>query len=267
MKSVCVAVVAWLACTGHNAVALELTARDVTEAVFKSQTSTPVDFSHRNLGALDLSGLDFKGAQLAGADLTGADLSSANLTKTDLTGALLDRATLIGADFSGADLSHVSILRPTVFSTLDNDHRDAPRFRGTNLSDSRIVANRLDGTDFREANLTRAVLGPLSHAWGEARTSQRAVMLGCDFSGATLVDANLVNGVFLFAKFRDANMRGVLLAGADLSKADMTGADLTGADLTNANLDEAVLTDVRGLATVRGFDTIRNLDRTIRAIQ
>ena len=71
---------------------------------------------------------------------------------------------------------------------------------------TRDVANRLDGADFRGANLTRAVLGPVDHAWGEERYAQRSVMIGCDFSGARMVEANLVNGVFLFAKFRDADL-------------------------------------------------------------
>ena len=51
---------------------------------------------------------------------------------------------------------------------------------------------------------------------------------------------------------------------ADLSKVDLSGADLTGADLTNANLDEANLAGVKGFDTVRGRDSIRNLDRAFR---
>ena len=109
-----------------------------------------------------------------------------------------------------------------------------------------------------------AILGPQDHAWGEERYAHRSVMISCDFSQANLAGANLVNGIFHFAKFRDAGMRGALLAGADLTKADLTGADLTGADLTGANLEEADLSRVTGLATVRGLATIRNLDKAIR---
>jgi uncharacterized protein YjbI with pentapeptide repeats len=253
----------WLTGASPTA-ALDVTARDVTEAFFKSDAAHPADFSGRKLEQLDLSGLDFKGARLAGANLYGSDLTTANLARTDLAGAKLDRATLIKADFTRADLSGATILRPTVFSTLDNDRRDAPRFAGANLSAARIVASRLDGVDFRGANLTRVVLGPQDHGWGEERYAQRTVMIGCDFTGATLIEANLSNSVLLFAVFRDADLTGAQLQHADLSKADLTGADLTGADLTGANLEDANLSQVRGLATVVGLATIFNLDKAIR---
>lgn len=244
--------------------AAELTARDVTEAFFKAEPGHPVDFTGRTLASLDLAGLDFKKARLPGADLYGADLTGANLTGVDLAGARLDRATLIGADFSGANLAGASILRPTVFSDLANNPREAPRFRGANLSNVHIVANRLDGADFSSADMTGAVLGPIDHAWGEERYAQRSVMLGSDFSGARLRDANLINGVYQFANFRGADMTGALLAGADLSKADLTGADLTGADLTGANLDEAILSGVKGFETIHGLASAHNVDRAIR---
>ncbi|MGU7837821.1 pentapeptide repeat-containing protein, partial [Escherichia coli] len=93
----------------------------------------------------------------------------------------------------GADLSSATILRPTLFSDLDNDPKDAPSFHGANLTRIHIVATRLDGADFTNADMTEAVLGPIDHAWGEARYAQRSVMLGCDFSGSKLVRANLIN--------------------------------------------------------------------------
>ena len=45
---------------------------------------------------------------------------------------------------------------------------------------------------------------------------------------------------------------------------DLTGADLTGADLTGANLYGAKLTGVRGLETVKGLASTRNLDKAKR---
>jgi len=245
-------------------VGAELSAKDVTTALFKATPPPVVDFSGRSLGGLDLSGLDFKRALLRGSDLSGADLSSANLTGVDLAGARLDRATLIRADFSGANLAGATILRPTIFSTLDNDHREAPRFRGADLTGIRIVSSRLDGADFQDANLTRAVLGPIDYVWGEGRAAQRSVLLSCTFDRATLTHANLANAVLMFASFRDADLRGANLAGADLTKADFTGADLTGADLTGANFDDAVLTHARGLASAVGLATILNIDKAHR---
>jgi uncharacterized protein YjbI with pentapeptide repeats len=61
---------------------------------------------------------------------------------------------------------------------------------------------------------------------------------------------------------RFANLTGALLNGADLSGADLSGADLTGADLTGVNATEAdfggaVLTNARGLDTVKGLERPR----------
>lgn len=244
--------------------AADLTAREVTQAFFKATRAAPADFAGRKLIELDLSGLDFKRARLTGADLYGADLSSADLTGVALQGARLDRATLIKANFAGADLSSATILRPTLFSGLESDPKDAPSFRGANLTRTRILSTRLDGADFSSADLTDAVLGRIDYAWGEARHAQRAVMQGCNFEDSKLVRTDLSNGVFYFARFRRADLSGANLTGADLSKADLSGADLTGANLTDANLDEAILAGVRGLDTVRGLHSVRNLDRSVR---
>ncbi len=246
------------------AAAADLTAREVTQAFFKATSTAPVDFAGRKLEELDLSGLDFKRARLTGADLYGADLSSADLSGVSLQGARLDRATLIKANFTGADLSRATILRPTLFSDLTNNPKDAPSFHAANLTRVRILSTRLDGADFSSADMTDAMLGHIDFAWGEARHAQRAVMQGCNFDDAKMVRTDLSNGVLYFATFRRADLTGANLSGADLSKADLSGADLTGADLTDANLDEAILAGVRGFDTVRGLQSVRNLDRSVR---
>ena len=76
--------------------ATDLTARQVTERLFRADPAAPPDFSNMDLRELDLSGLNFKGAALRGSDLFGADLSGADLSKTDLSNARLDRVILIG---------------------------------------------------------------------------------------------------------------------------------------------------------------------------
>ena len=253
-----------LALSAVPCLAAELTARDVTEAIFKATAAVPADFSGRKLEDLDLSGLDFKHARLPGADLYGADLSTADLSGVNLHGARLDRATIIRANFSGADLSGATLLRPNVFSGFGNDRSEVANFRGAHMSKVRIVANHLDGADFSGADLSGAMLGPVDHAWGEERYSQRAVMVGCNFSGAVLAHANLKNIVFQFANFRGADLTGALLNGADLSRADLTGADLTGADLTGADVDGAIVAGVRGLDTVQGLSSAHNFDRIVR---
>jgi len=241
--------------------AADYTVRQLTEALFSARADAPLDLSGKDLRLLDLSDIDFKRSRLVGADLTGVDLTAANLSGADLTRARLDRATVVRADFSSARLRGASLRNPTVFSDLNIDLADAPRFRNADLSGAQIAA-RLDGADFRGADLTRAVIGPRSATWGSWKP--RTVMRGCDFSGAKLVEVDLTNTVLHFARFVGADLSRANLTRADLSNADLSDADLSGADLTEADFDGANLSRVRGLETAKGFATVRNLDKAQR---
>lgn len=239
-----------------------LTARDVTTAFFKASPGERIDFSGRTLRDLDLSGLNFGRAKMAGADLFGADLTSANLSGVDLSGSNLNRTTVIKADFSGADLSGANIQRPSVSTSLDYDMAESPRFAGADMRNVRMTAKMI-GADFRGANLTGANLGP-HEPRADISSMPNSVYKACDFSGATMTDVDLNRAVLMFSRFVGADLRRANLSYTDLSKADLSGADLTAADLTEANLDGANLSGTRGLETVRGRDTIKNLDRTLR---
>ena len=239
-----------------------VSAREVTAALFKSNGGSRIDFSGRNLRDLDLSGLDFHEALLAGADLFGADLTSSNLTGVDLSGVNLNRAIVIRADFSGANLHNASFMRPSVSTTLDYDVAEAPKFAGADMRNIRMTTKMI-GADFRGANLTGATMGP-HEPRADLSSMPASILKSCDFSGATLTDVDLSRAVLTFSRFVGADMRRINLTLADLSKADLSGADLTGADLTDANLDEANLAGVKGFETVRGRDSIRNLDRAAR---
>jgi uncharacterized protein YjbI with pentapeptide repeats len=240
----------------------ELTARDVTTAVFRAAPGERLDFSGRNLRHLDLSGLDFKGATLIRADLFGADLTGANLAGADLTGVNLNRVVAIRTDFTGARLADATLMRPNVSTTLDFWPAEMPRFTRADMRRIRMTV-RLHGADFRGADLTAARMGP-HEPRADLSSLPASVLTGCDFSGATLADVDLSRAVLTFSRFVDADMRRMNLTLADLSKADLSGADLTGADLTDANLDEANLVGVTGLDTVRGLDTVKNFDRAVR---
>lgn len=242
--------------------AADLSVREVTEALFRAAPSVPVDFARRDLSSLDLSGLDFKRARLGGADLFGVDLSGANLTGTDLAGARLDRAVLTGTDFSGASLRGASLLRPTVYSSLGFDRREAPSFAGADLTGIRITA-RLDGAVSCGADLSRADISP-HETRGDVSSMPRNQLPYCDFTDANLEGANLQYALLTFAKLVRARLGGANLANSDLSKADLSGADLTGANLAGADLDGAILTGAVGLDAVRGLDRVVNLDRAVR---
>jgi uncharacterized protein YjbI with pentapeptide repeats len=243
----------------------DFTARDVAATLFKAKAGEPVDYSHHNLTYLDLAGLDFKGAKLAHSDLFAVDLTGANLRGADLSDTRLDRTVLIHADFAGANLSGASILRPTVYTDLEENLADAPSFAGANLQGIRVMA-KMSGSDFHGADLTGANLSPLESRPGQGTitTLAKNMLKSCDFSRAIMRGVNLDRAVLTFSHFVGADLRDANLTNADLSKADLTGADLTGANLTGADLDGATLLGVKGLDTVKGLSTALNFDKTIR---
>ena len=127
-----------------------------------------------------------------------------------------------------------------------------------------IFTDALGIVDARN-NLSRADFSPLELRPGQGTlvTLSRNVFKSCDFSGARFYRANLIRGDFTFARFNGADLRQADLTEADLSKADLRGADLTYANLTGADLYDTNLSGVKGLDTVKGLGTSKNLDKAI----
>lgn len=243
----------------------DFTAREITRQLFQAKPGEPPDYAGRDLTYLDLSGLDFKQATLARTDLYGVDFTGSDLKGTDMSHARLDRAVLIRTDLSGANLQGATIFRPTVYADMQNNHADAPRFAGANLTGIRVQAD-LSGADFRGADLTRADFSPLEARPGQGTlvTLARNVLKSCNFSGATLRHADLTRSVLMFSSMVGADLTGAKLVEADLSKVDFSGANLTGADVTGADFDGANLAGVKGLETVKGLDHAVNFDKAFR---
>ena len=239
-----------------------LSAREVTQMLFKADGGRRIDLSGRTLRGLDLSGLDFKSAKLTGADLFGADLTTANLRGADLSGAILNRTTIIRTDFSGADLHGAAFMRPSVSTSLSYEFAEAPRFSGADMRGVRLTSH-MEGVDFRGVNLAGAKLGP-HEPRADISSMPSSMLIHCDFSGAIMTDIDLSRAVLTFSRFVGADLRRATLDLADLTRADLSGADLTDADLSGANLDGAILSGAKGFETVRGRDSVRNLDRAIR---
>lgn len=252
---------AWPWLMASAAMAADISAREVAEALFKSAQDAPADLSDRSLAGLDLAGLDFKGARLTGSDLFGADLTRTRLNGANLEGAKLDRATVSYTDFSGAKMKGATLRSLTVFSDLEPNPREAPRFKGTDLSGAEIIA-RLDGADFRGANLTGARIKPQPPSWGAF--IPRAVLVGADFSSANLTRLEVRKAVLRFARFVDADLSGADFRDCDLSGADFSGAELAGADFTGTNLDGAIFHGAKGFDRAKGLADAVNAERTIR---
>ncbi len=242
----------------------DMTVRDISTALYKLSPGEKLDYSGRDLTYLDLSGLDFKAAVLRGSDFYGTDFTDASLKGADLTKCRLDRAVLIRADLSGADLTDATILRPTIYSDLSSNPKDAPHFAGARLARVKFQAD-LSGSDFRGAEMTEANFSPLEPRPGQGTFVTKAnECRSCDFSGATLVRANMTEAQMAFASFKGADLRDAIFAKADLAKSDFSGADLTGADLSEADLDSANLAGAKGLDRTRGLETARNLEKAFR---
>jgi uncharacterized protein YjbI with pentapeptide repeats len=239
----------------------KLTARDVTARLFKAAPGSHPDLEKLNLTRLDLADLDFKGADLDGADLYGTDLTRAHLAGSSLVGARLDRATITSADFSGADLTDARILRPTIFTTLEINAAEAPKFKGAKLV--RIRSDGwLDRADFSGADLTGAVFG--GGASREESLFSPATLTAANFTKATLKETKFPGAALKYARFIDADLSGANLRGANLTGAHFSGANVAGADFTGANLDEADLRGARGLDQAIGLSTAINIGSALR---
>jgi uncharacterized protein YjbI with pentapeptide repeats len=163
-----------------------------------------------------------------------ANLSRANLRGADLNIAEFSRADLSEADLGGANLSSAEL-------------------SGANLRRANLSSAELSWAHLHVANLSEACLGwaKLSNADLSVAELGKADLRGTDLSGANL------NG---------ANLDGANLSRANLCEADLTRANLSGAVCGHTTFADVVLSDVKGLASIKhdGPSTI-GIDTLIRS--
>jgi uncharacterized protein YjbI with pentapeptide repeats len=200
------------------------------------------DLSNKDLGYLEFNKMDLRHCKMVNTSFFGAYLMGANLSGANLQGAYLNLARLENADFSGADLTDAIIFQ-AIFSKTN--------FNGANLSNARMIGT-LGDVDMRGATIKKGRFG--LDIGNQPMGQMKFDSVSGKFTNANFEGADLNVASFHFADLSGANLRNTNLHRADFSKADLTGADLTGANMENAILDGTIMTNVKGLEAIKGYD-------------
>lgn len=204
--------------------------------------SKSCDLSNKDAGYLEFDGMDLRHCTMVNTSFFGAYLRGANLS-----GANLERAYLNLARLENADLSYANLKDAIIFQAIF----DKTNFKGANLSNARVIGT-LGNVDMSEANITKGRFG--LDIGNQPMGAMRFDAIGGNFSNTNFEGADINRNNVRFGNFRNANLRNTNLFRADFSKADLTGADITGADLNEAVLDGTIMTGVKGIEAIKGYD-------------
>jgi uncharacterized protein YjbI with pentapeptide repeats len=208
----------------------------------KQINSKTCDLSNKDAGYLIFNGLDLSHCNMQNVGFFGAELMGAKLKGANLTGAYLNLARIENADFSKANLTDAIIFQ-AIF--------DKTNFEGANLTNARMIGT-LGNVNMSNATIQRGRFG--LDIGNQPMGAMRFDAIGGNFANTNFEGADINRSNFRFANLRGANLRGTDLFRADFSKADLTGADITGAKMGEAVLDGTIMTDVKGLEAIKGYD-------------
>ncbi len=211
----------------------------------KQINSKSCDLTNKDAGYLIFNGLDLRHCNLENVGFFGAELMGANLSGTNMKNSYLNLARIENANFSRADLTNATIFQP-IFSKTN--------FEGANLTNARMIGTLGD------VNMSNAIIknGRFGLDIGnQPMGAMRFDAIGGNFANANFEGADINRSNFKFANLRGANLRNTDLFRADFSKADLTGADITGAKMGEAVLDETIMTKVKGIAAIKGYDVAK----------
>lgn len=211
----------------------------------KQINSKTCDLSNKDAGYLVFNGMDLSHCNMQNISFFGAELMGAKLSGANLQGAYLNLARLENADLSNTNLTNATIFQ-AIFSKTN--------FAGANLSNARMIGS-LGNVNMSNATINKGRFG--LDLGNQPMGQMKFDSVGGNFSGTNFEGTDLSVAAFRFGDLRGANLRNTNLYRADLIKANLTGADLTGANLTNAEVDDAIFKDVKGLASTKGFDTVK----------
>lgn len=221
----------------------------------KQINSKTCDLSNKDAGYLVFNGLDLSHCNMQNVSFFGAELMGAKLKGANLQGAYLNLARLENADLSGANLTNATIFQ-AIF--------DKTNFQGANLTNARMIGT-LGNVNMSDATVVKGRFG--LDIGNQPMGAMRFDAIGGRFANTNFEGADINRSNFKFADFRNANLRNTDLFRADFSKADLTGADITGAKMGEAVLDETIMTNVKGLEAIKGYDETKGkcIDCTIKA--
>lgn len=204
--------------------------------------SKSCDLSNKDVGYLDFKGMDLRHCNMTNTSFFGAYLIGANLSGANMQKSYLNLARLENADLSKANLTDATIFQ-AIF--------DKTNFQGANLTNARMIGT-LGNVDMSNAIVKNGRYG--LDIGNQPMGAMRFDAIGGKFTNTNFEGADLNRCNLKFADLRNANLRNTDLFRADLSKADLTGADITGAKMGEAVLDDTIMTGVKGLEAIKGYD-------------
>ena len=168
-----------------------------------------VQIKHKSTGKILLNATNdsIRGCTLSGHDLSGADFSN-----HDLSGCKFSGCNLCDCDFKAATMIHTQI---------ENSVLKRANFYQANMRNADMSDNVLD-----LANLSCC-------------TATETLFRHCKINGANLSKGKFDKADFFFCELKSD------FTGASLMEANLFGADLTQADFTRADLRNANMTDAR----------------------
>jgi uncharacterized protein YjbI with pentapeptide repeats len=208
----------------------------------KQINSKTCDLQNKDMGYLVFNGLNLSHCNMQNVSFFGAELMGANLQGANLKNAYLNLARLENANLSKADLTNATIFQ-AIF--------DKTNFEGANLTNARMIGT-LGNVNMANATIVKGRFG--LDIGNQPMGAMRFDAIGGKFANTNFEGADINRSNFRFADFRGANLRNTDLFRADFSKADLTGADITGAKMGEAILDETIMTNVKGLESIKGYD-------------
>lgn len=218
----------------------------ITQADALAQiNSKTCDLSNRDAGYLIFNGLNLSNCNMQNVGFFGAELMGAKFVGANMQGAYLNLARIESADFTNANLTDAIVFQ-AIF--------DKANFHGANLTNARMIGT-LGNVDMANATIKNGKFG--LDIGNQPMGAMRFDAIGGRFANTNFEGADINRSNFRFADLRGANLRNTDLFRADFSKADLTGADITGANMGEAVLDGAIMTNVKGLEAIKGYDELK----------